>query len=151
MSSIVKEILASPIQMADQISKLAEEVPSFRQECLELKAKTEKLAGLLHQAARNSNDLYERPTRRSIDDTEQVLDKALALVIKCRANSVIERLFTIIPATAFRKASMQLENSIGDLQWLFRLSASADERDDGYLGLPPIASNEPFSALYGSK
>ncbi|KAL5126675.1 hypothetical protein HKD37_14G039243 [Glycine soja] len=62
MSSIVKEILASPIQMADQVSKLAEEAQNFRQECLELKSKTEKLAGLLRQAARNSNDLYERPT-----------------------------------------------------------------------------------------
>ncbi|KAJ1411668.1 Armadillo-type fold [Sesbania bispinosa] len=147
MSSIVKDILAIPIQMADQVSKMADEVQNFRQECLELKAKTEKLAGLLRQAARNSNDLYERPTRRIIDDTEQVLDKALVLVTKCRANGVIKRLFTIIPATAFRKTSMQLENSIGDVQWLLRVSASADERDDEYLGLPPIAANEPILCL----
>ncbi|KAG5018044.1 hypothetical protein AAZX31_06G004200 [Glycine max] len=147
MSSIVKEILASPIQMADQVSKLAEEAQNFRQECLELKSKTEKLAGLLRQAARNSNDLYERPTRRIIDDTEQVLDKALVLVTKCRANSLIKKLFTIIPATAFRKTSMQLENSVGDVQWLLRVSASADERDDEYLGLPPIAANEPILCL----
>ncbi|CAJ1972990.1 unnamed protein product [Sphenostylis stenocarpa] len=147
MSSIVKEILASPIQMADQVSKMAEEVQNFRQECLELKSKTEKLAGLLRQAARNSNDLYERPTRRIIDDTEQVLDKALVLVTKCRANSFIKRLFTIIPTTAFRKTSMQLENSVGDVQWLLRVSANADERDDEYLGLPPIAANEPILCL----
>ncbi|KAL2346053.1 hypothetical protein Fmac_000053 [Flemingia macrophylla] len=147
MSSIVKEILASPIQMADQVSKMAEEAQNFRQECLELKSKTEKLAGLLRQAARNSNDLYERPTRRIIDDTEQVLDKALTLVTKCRANSLIKKLFTIIPATAFRKTSMQLENSVGDVQWLLRVSATADERDDEYLGLPPIAANEPILCL----
>jgi len=133
--------------MADQVSKLAEEAQNFRQECLELKSKTEKLAGLLRQAARNSNDLYERPTRRIIDDTEQVLDKALVLVTKCRANSLIKRLFTIIPATAFRKTTMQLENSVGDVQWLLRVSASADERDDEYLGLPPIAANEPILCL----
>lgn len=147
MSSIVKEILASPIQMADQVSKMAEEAQNFRQECLEVKSKTEKLAGLLRQAARNSNDLYERPTRRIIDDTEQVLDKALVLITKCRANGLIKRLFTIIPATAFRKTSMQLENSVGDVQWLLRVSASADERDDEYLGLPPIAANEPILCL----
>ncbi|KAK7258036.1 hypothetical protein RIF29_32429 [Crotalaria pallida] len=146
-SSIVKEILASPIQMADQVSKMADEVQNFRQECLELKAKTEKLAALLRQAARNSNDLYERPTRRIIEDTEQVLDKALTLVSKCRANGLVKRLFTIIPATAFRKTSMQLENSLGDVQWLLRVSASADERDDEYLGLPPIAANEPILCL----
>lgn len=147
MSSIVKEILASPIQMADQVSKMADEAQNFKQECLELKSKTEKLASLLRQAARNSNDLYERPTRRIIDDTEQVLDKALTLVIKCRANGLIKRLFTIIPATAFRKTSSQLDNSVGDVQWLLRVSASADERDDEYLGLPPIASNEPILCL----
>ncbi|KAL1344118.1 hypothetical protein HN51_017997 [Arachis hypogaea] len=147
MSSIVKDILASPIQMADQISKLAEDVPNFKDDCQTLKGKTEKLSALLRQAARNSNDLYERPTRRIIEDTEQVLDKALTLVIKCRANTFIKRLFTIIPATAFRKTFLQLENSIGDVQWLLRVSASAEERDDEYLGLPPIASNEPILCL----
>jgi len=146
MSSIVKEILARPIQMADQVSKSADEAQNFKQECLELKTKTEKLAGLLRQAARNSNDLYERPTRRIIDDTEQVVDKALQLVMKCRVNG-IKRLFTIIPTTAFRKTSMQLENSLGDVQWLLRVSASAEERDDEYLGLPPIAANEPILCL----
>jgi hypothetical protein len=147
MSSIVKEILASPIQMTDQVAKMAEDVQNFRTECHDIKFKSEKLAGLLRQAARNSNDLYERPTRRIIDDTEQVLDKALVLVTKCRANSLIKRLFTIIPAGAFRKTSNQLENSIGDVQWLLRVSASADERDDEYLGLPPIAANEPILCL----
>ena len=92
MSSIVKEILASPIQMANQVSKLPEKAQNFRQECLELKSKTEKLAGLLCQAARNSNDLYERPTHLCV-------------------------------------------------------YASADERDDKYLGLPPIAANEPILCL----
>ncbi|XP_028768016.1 uncharacterized protein LOC114745314 [Neltuma alba] len=146
-SSIVKDILASPIQMADQVIKLADEAQTFKLECLELKAKTEKLIALLRQAARASNDLYERPTRRIIDDTEQVLEKALQLVDKCRGNGLMKRLFTIIPATAFRKTSMQLENSLGDIQWLLRVSISADERDDEYLGLPPIAANEPILCL----
>lgn len=143
----MKEILARPIQMADQVTKIADEAQSFKQECLELKSKTEKLAGLLRQAARASNDLYERPTRRIIDDTEQVLDKSLALVIKCRASGIMKRLFTIIPAAAFRKTSLQLENSIGDVSWLLRVSASGDDRDNEYLGLPPIAANEPILCL----
>uniref|UniRef100_A0A6N2LK18 DUF7792 domain-containing protein n=1 Tax=Salix viminalis TaxID=40686 RepID=A0A6N2LK18_SALVM len=147
MTDIVKEILARPIQLADQVTKSADEAQSFKQDCLELKAKTEKLAGLLRQAARASNDLYERPTRRIIDDTEQVLDKALTLVIKCRASGIMKRMFTIIPAAAFRKISMQLENSIGDVSWLLRVSAPADDRDDEYLGLPPIAANEPILCL----
>ena len=147
MADIVKQILARPIQVADQVTKAADEAQSFKQDCQELKGKTEKLSGLLRQAARASNDLYERPTRRIIDDTEQVLDKALALVIKCRATGLMKRVFTIIPAAAFRKTSMQLENSIGDVSWLLRVSASADDRDDEYLGLPPIAANEPILCL----
>lgn len=146
-NNIVKEILTRPIQLADQVTKTAEDAHSFKQDCMELKAKTEKLAGLLRQAARASSDLYERPTRRIIDDTEQVLEKALSLVVKCRANGIMKRVFTIIPAAAFRKTSTQLENSIGDVSWLLRVSASADDRDDEYLGLPPIAANEPILCL----
>ncbi|GMY24818.1 vacuolar protein 8 [Fagus crenata] len=145
MADIVKEILARPIQLADQVSKVADDAQSFKQDCLELKSKTEKLAGLLRQAARASSDLYERPTRRIIDDTEQVLEKALALVMKCRANGIMKRVFTIIPTAAFRKTSTQLENSIGDVSWLLRVSASADDHE--YLGLPPIAANEPILCL----
>ncbi|TXG64784.1 hypothetical protein EZV62_011778 [Acer yangbiense] len=145
MADLVKE-LARPIQLADMITKAADEAQSFKQDCQELKAKTEKLAGSLRQVARASNVLYQRPTRRIVDDTEQVLDKALALVTKCRASGFMKKIFTIIPAAAFRKTSMQLENSIGDVSWLLRVSASADQ-DDEYLGLPPIAANEPILCL----
>ncbi|XP_009626171.1 uncharacterized protein LOC107816433 [Nicotiana tabacum] len=146
MADIVKQILARPIQLADQVTKAADEVCNFKQDCLEIKAKTERLAALLRQAARASNDLYERPTRRIIDDTEQVLDKALTLVFKCCARG-LSRVFTIIPTAALKKTAQQLENSIGDVQWLLRVSTPADDRDDEYLGLPPIAANEPILCL----
>ncbi|XP_057449269.1 uncharacterized protein LOC130740624 [Lotus japonicus] len=147
MADLVKQILAKPIQLADQVTKAADEASFFKQECFELKSKTEKLAALLRQAARASSDLYERPTRRIIEETEQVLDKALSLVIKCRANGLMKRVFTIVPAAAFRKTSSHLENSIGDVSWLLRVSAPADDRGDEYLGLPPIAANEPILCL----
>ncbi|KAJ8452996.1 hypothetical protein Cgig2_014759 [Carnegiea gigantea] len=150
MGEVVKQILTRPVQLADQISKSADEAFQFRPECLEVQAKTKKLADLLRQAARVSNDLYERPTRRIINDTEQALEKAYALVDKCCARSVLKRLFTIIPNAAFRKTLSQLDNSIGDVTWLLRVSAPKGEDDDydiGYLGLPPIASNEPILCL----
>ncbi|PIN26476.1 hypothetical protein CDL12_00773 [Handroanthus impetiginosus] len=146
MGDIVKQILIKPVQYADEVIKSADYAVSFRQECLEIQAKTRKLADLLRQAARASNELYERPTRRIIDDTEQALEKALTLVYKCRASG-IRRIFTIIPAAAFRKISQQLENSIGDVSWLLRVSTPAAFRDDEYLGLPPIAANEPILCL----
>ncbi|KAM0057585.1 putative adaptor protein Cbl domain superfamily [Helianthus debilis subsp. tardiflorus] len=138
MTDIVKQILAKPIQLADQVIKSADEACINKQDCSELKSKTEKLAGLLRQAARASNDLYERPTKRIIEDTEQVLEKALSLVLKCRNNGLVKRVFTIIPAAAFRKMSSQLENSIGDVSWLLRVSAPNNSTDE-YLGLPPLA------------
>ncbi|XP_074587007.1 uncharacterized protein LOC141842919 [Curcuma longa] len=142
----VKQILARPIQLADQVTKWADDAHSFRQECMELKAKTERLAGMLRQAARS--ELYERPARRIMNDTEQVLDKALALVLKCRAHGFIRRIFTIIPAAAFKKMSTQLDNSVGDVSWLIRVSSSAVGSDDDiHLGLPPIAQNEPILFL----
>ncbi|XP_057808716.1 uncharacterized protein LOC131023187 [Salvia miltiorrhiza] len=110
MADIVKQILAKPIQYADEVIKLADQASFMKAECGEIKVRTEKLAGLLRQAARASGDLYERPTRRIIDDTEQV--------------------------------QQQLDNSIGDVSWLLRVSAPADDRDDEYLGLPPIAAND---------
>ncbi|KAI3725893.1 hypothetical protein L1987_65689 [Smallanthus sonchifolius] len=146
MADIVKHILVKPIQLADQVIKFADEACNNKQECAELKSKTEKLAGLLRQAARASNDLYERPARRIIDDTEQVLDKALAMVLKCRNNGFVKRVFTLIQAAAFRKMSSQLENSIGDVSWLLRVSAPNNSTDE-YLGLPPIAANEPILCL----
>ncbi|XP_077246560.1 uncharacterized protein LOC143886469 [Tasmannia lanceolata] len=147
MADIVKQILAKPIQLADQVTKLADEAQSCKQDCSELKSKTEKLATLLRQAARASSGLYERPTRRIIDETEQVLDKALALVTKCRANGLMKRVFTFMPPAAFKKMASLLENSIGDVSWLLRVSATGEDREDGYLGLPPIASNEPILGL----
>lgn len=147
MADIVKQILAKPIQLADQVTKVADEANSFKQDCADIKSKTEKLAALLRQAARASNDLYQRPTKRIIEDTEQVLEKALSIVAKCRANGLVKRVFTIIPAAAFRKMTSLLENSIGDVSWLLRVSASANDRADEYLGLPPIAANEPILCL----
>ncbi|CAH1420367.1 unnamed protein product [Lactuca virosa] len=146
MADIVKQIIARPIQLADQIVKEADFACSFKQDCADIKSRTEKLGVLLRQAARSSNDLYERPTRRIIDNTEQILDKTLQLVFKCRANG-LQRVFTIIPAAAIKKFSQQIENSIGDVSWLLRVSTPAEERHDECVGLPPIVANEPMLCL----
>ncbi|KAJ0433743.1 putative armadillo-like helical protein [Helianthus annuus] len=146
MSDIVKQIIARPIQLADQVVKASEYVCSFKQDCAEIKAKTEKLASLLRQVARVSNDLYERPTRRIVDETEQALEKTLHLVYKCSRNG-LRRVFKIIPNAVIRRTQQQLENSIGDVSWLLRVSTPSDDQDDEYLGLPPIAANEPTLCL----
>ncbi|XBI37902.1 uncharacterized protein LOC125524893 isoform X1 [Triticum urartu] len=143
----LKAILARPIQVAEQVIKWAEEAQTCRQECLELKTKVERLASLLRQAARA--DLYERPARRILDDTGKALDKAAALLDRCRARGIVHRVFTIIPAGSFKRTSNQLDNSLGDLSWILRVSNYANAGDDldDHIGLPPIAQNEPILFL----
>ncbi|XP_065031256.1 uncharacterized protein LOC135653325 [Musa acuminata AAA Group] len=148
MAEGTKQILAKPIQLADQVSKSAGSAQTNKQECLELKARADKLATLLRQAARA--ELYERPARRIMDDTEQVLDKALALVYRCRNRVLVHRLFSITPGAAFSKMFIQIDNSVADVSWLLRVSAPAGD-DDGLLhGLCPIAQNEPILTLIWS-
>ncbi|CAL9199568.1 unnamed protein product [Musa hybrid cultivar] len=151
MADAMKQILTKPIQLADQVSKWAGDAQTNKQECLELKARADKLAALLRQAART--ELYERPARRIMDDTEQVLGKALALVDRCRNRSLVHRVFSITPGAAFVKMCTQIDNSVADVSWLLRVSAPAgDDDDDGGLlhGLCPIAQNEPILTLIWS-
>lgn len=152
MKDIVRQILAGPIQSADRLAKAAEEAHSFKQECSELGIMAERLASLLRQMARASSDLYGRPTRRITGDTELALRRALVLVLKCQArNSLVRRVFTMmspVASVAFRKASVQLEDSVGNVVWLLRVSALATDCDySEHLGLPPIALNEPILCL----
>ncbi|GAB2282838.1 hypothetical protein Dimus_017374 [Dionaea muscipula] len=146
---LLKQKLAKQIQLADLVIKAANEAASFKQECGELKSKTAKVADLLRQAARSSSELYDRPTVRILDDTHQVIDKALSLALKCRPHGLLKRAFTIIPAAAFRKSLSLLDNSIGNLSWLLRVSAPENSGDSysDYLGLPPIAANEPILCI----
>ncbi|XP_042454147.1 uncharacterized protein LOC122038456 [Zingiber officinale] len=147
MTDGTKQILAKPIQLADQVSKLAADAQTNKQDCFELKLKAEKLAAVLRQAARV--DVYERPARRIMDDTEQVLGKALTLVDKCLHSGLMHRLFSIIPGAAFTKMGIQIDNSIADVHWLIRVSTPAgeDDDDDHFHGLCPIAQNEPILTL----
>ncbi|OIW11048.1 hypothetical protein TanjilG_22855 [Lupinus angustifolius] len=143
----MKQFMVKTIHLADQVCKAADEATFFKQNCLQLKSNTDKLASLLHTAARATSDLYERP----ILDTHKVLDKALSLVLKSRTNGLFKRVFNIISTNAFRKTSSLFENSTGDVSWLLRVSNPAGDRADAdtHLGLPPIAANVPmlYSAL----
>nr|CAD1835483.1 unnamed protein product [Ananas comosus var. bracteatus] len=138
-------MLAKPIHLAEQVRKLAGDAQSSRPECAELQVRAERLAALLRQAARA--ELYGRLAARIIDQTSDVLAKALALVAKCRrGHNLVRRLFTILPANALPRMSAQLDNCIADVSWLLRLS-SPQADDDGLHGLPNIARDEPMLCL----
>jgi len=128
----VKQKVAKLIQLADKVAKAAETAILFKQECVDIKSKVEKLSDLLRQAF--ISELYERPALFISFDTKKVLNNALSLLLK--------KLIFIIPVSvsSFIKTSSKLENSIGNFSWLLRISSLHD--DNQYLGgLPPIAAN----------
>ncbi|KAG2580540.1 uncharacterized protein LOC120678653 [Panicum virgatum] len=142
--------LARPIQLAEQLIKWADEAQACRSECQDLRSRIERLSTLLRQAARA--ELYERPSRRILGDTDRALDKAAALLERCCGRGILHRVFTIIPAGSFKKAAHLLDNSLGDLTWILRVSSYAandddDDDEDDHIGLPPIAQNEPILFL----
>lgn len=137
-NDLVKQKLAKLIQLADKVAKAAEEAIPLKQECGDIKSKVEKLSDLLRQAAMITYELYERPSLRIFKQTEQVLNKALSLLLK-------KRIFIFIPVSTFSKISSKLENSIGNVSWLLRISSL--HNDNKYLGLPPIAARDPIVSL----
>ncbi|CAO2183966.1 unnamed protein product [Urochloa humidicola] len=151
--------LARPIQVAELLIKWADEARACRSECQDLRSRIERLSTLLRQAARA--DLYERPARRILADTELALHKAASLLARCcygrgRGRALLRRAFTVIPARSFRKARHLLDNSLGNLDWILRVSAAAasdesssseNEHDEDHIDLPPIARNEPILFL----
>ncbi|CAO2190385.1 unnamed protein product [Urochloa humidicola] len=151
--------LARPIQVAELLIKWADEARACRSECQDLRSRIERLSTLLRQAARA--DLYERPARRILADTELALHKAASLLARCcygrgRGRALLHRAFTVIPARSFRKARHLLDNSLGNLDWILRVSAAAasdesssseNEHDEDHIDLPPIARNEPILFL----
>ncbi|WOL16541.1 hypothetical protein Cni_G25328 [Canna indica] len=81
-----------------------------------------------------------------MDDTEQVLSKALALVDKCRNRSFVHRLFSITPTAAFAKISTHIDNNISDVSWLLRVYTLA--RSGAAVALVSLAQdNQHFIKL----
>ncbi|KAJ7552389.1 hypothetical protein O6H91_06G053800 [Diphasiastrum complanatum] len=150
MDARVEELLKGPILLAERTRKAVEEADSFKQECADLSRQVEKLAHLLRQAARvsthASGGLYLNPCKRITEEIEKTLEKALALVKKCKRSGILKRVFTITSATDFRKLSYLLDNAIGDMTWFLTVSARGDASSE-YAGLPPIAANDPILAL----
>ncbi|KAJ7546505.1 hypothetical protein O6H91_08G042300 [Diphasiastrum complanatum] len=150
MDPRVEDLLRSPIVLAERTRRAVEEADSFRQECADLSRQVERLAHSLRQAARLSNNssggLYLRATKRILEEVEKSLEKALALVKKCKRSGILKRVITITSATDFRRVNAQLESSIEDMKWLLTVSASGDERSE-FAGLPPIAANDPNLAF----
>jgi hypothetical protein len=140
--------LSYPIGLAEQVRSAAADAKSFKLECIEVGKYVERLTQMLRTLVRfptTTPSLYERPIRRVVSEVSKNLDRALTLVRKCKRQSVLRRVVTIVSAADFRKVFGLLESSIGDMRWL--LSIFDSENATGIvLSLPPIASNDPILA-----
>ncbi|CAL5191692.1 unnamed protein product [Lathyrus oleraceus] len=150
-SDTLKQKLAETIELADKVTTTLDELNiPFKQECGDLKSKTIKLSSLLRQASAATSELYlQRPMWSIVPQTEHVLYEALLLVMKCHPDNIKKRIFSIVHVSAIRKTSSQLENSIGDLTWLLRISnPDEDHGSENHIHiLPPVAFNDPIIAL----
>ncbi|XP_062210554.1 uncharacterized protein LOC133912034 [Phragmites australis] len=144
MGEGIKAMLATPIQLADQVTKQAG-WQCLRTECTDLRARAEQLAALLRQAARA--DLYERPAKRIMTDTVQALNKAAGMAARCfQSHSRLRRFFTLNPVSGLPRTLAMLDTALEDVAWLIRLS-SPHADDDLCGGLPNIAQNEPVLGM----
>nr|DAD34466.1 TPA_asm: hypothetical protein HUJ06_005106 [Nelumbo nucifera] len=140
----IEDELYSPILLAERVRKAVEEAESFKLDCSEVGKQVDRLSQMLRSAVRlaNSNpSLYERPVRRIVAEVSKNLERALALVRKCKRSGVLRRVVTITSATDFRKLFNLLDASIGDMKWLLSI---LDSDGSGGGTLPPIASNDPI-------
>jgi len=146
----VEGILASQIRISEGVRHAVKEVGFFKQKCLELDRKVNSLASLLEQAVHfsitNPAGLYESPTRRIAREVGKTLQTVLGLVKKCRWSGTLQRVITNTRVSDFRKVNRSLDDSIANVQCLLNISASGEDRPI-YMGLPPIASNEPVLSI----
>uniref|UniRef100_A0ACD5TVS6 Uncharacterized protein n=1 Tax=Avena sativa TaxID=4498 RepID=A0ACD5TVS6_AVESA len=148
MGEGMKAMLAKPIKLADQVAKQSGSGQCFRPECKDLRARAEKLAEVLRQAARA--DLYERPAERIVNGTMQALAKAAAMATRCfESHSRLRRFLSFNPVSGFPRTLALLDTALEDVAWLIRISSPRpdDGDDDDLRGMPNIAQNDPILFL----
>jgi hypothetical protein len=147
---IVGGILASQIRMSESLRHAVKEVESFKQECLDLDRKVDKIASLLKQVVRFSimtrAGLYESATQKIAMEVEKTLERALGLVKKCRGSGMLKHVITITNVLDFQKINLYRDNSIANVEYLLNISAIGEDRPIDK-GLPPIASSEPVLSI----
>lgn len=149
----IEEGLSLPILLAERVMKGIQEAESLKQECSEVGTKVRDLSGMLRSAVRVATSKtpppYDRPIRRIFAEAAKNLERALALVRRCKRAGVLRRVVTITTSsTDFRKVFTLLDASLGDLQWLLSVYDTSSSTSVGgmdiVLSLPPIASTDPI-------
>lgn len=142
--------LTYAIMLSERVFSAVDEAESFRPECAEVNRNVDRISQLLRTVVRlttSTPSLYDRPIVRIVAEVSKNLERALALVRKCKRRSILRRVVTITSVTDFRKLFHLLESSVGDMNWLLSILDSDSVNGGGGgggIGLPPIASNDPI-------
>ncbi|KAG0455384.1 hypothetical protein HPP92_024676 [Vanilla planifolia] len=141
--------LSLPILLAERVRKAVAEAESFKTECAEVGKQVDQLATMLRSAVRRataSPTVYDRPVRRIVAEAAKTLDRAMAVIRRCKRAGFLRRVVSITTgSTDFRKLSGLLDASIGDLRWLLSVYSDDGGAAGGIvLSLPPIASTDPI-------
>lgn len=145
----IEDELSYPILLAERVRAAVDESESFKAECGEVGKQVDRLSQMLRTVVRfttSAQSLYERPIRRVVSEVSKNLERALTLVRKCKRQSVLRRVVTLVTVADFRKLLNLLEASVGDMKWLLSIFDSENSGASGgiVLSLPPIASNDPI-------
>ncbi|XP_050211925.1 uncharacterized protein LOC126662080 [Mercurialis annua] len=141
MADFMKQILSKPIQLANRVIKLANEVNFFKEECDQITHQTKELEAIFNlMVAQGRSVSYQRPLQRTVAETEQVLDGVISLILKCRGDGIMKRVFTVIPTAAFQKTLSQLESSVDDFTQILRLLEFLDNHSYDHLDHPRFFS-----------
>lgn len=149
MESPLESLLRQPLMLLEIMKSAADEVDSYKQECLELRTRVEALAQSLHTVVRmirQGNPRFcQRPTSRIMEEISRTLEKCCSLVRRCKKGGILRRVVTITSATEFRKANSSMDDAIANVNWL--LESATDEDPGSILGMPPISSTLPNLAV----
>lgn len=145
----IEEELSLPILLAERLMKAVREAESFKLECAEVGKQVHDLSAKLRSAVRFATAKipppYDRPIRRIFAEAAKNLERALALVRRCKRSGILRRVVTITTgSTDFRKVIALLEASVGDLNWLLSVYDASTTGIGIGISLPPIASTDPI-------
>nr|XP_043639583.1 uncharacterized protein LOC122610680 [Erigeron canadensis] len=151
LQKTIQHHLALHILLADRLLKSAKDLKSSKFDFTDVIKLATQLSQLLRSVARlvasTTTTFYDRPLRSILTQVSSSLERAQALVRKCknRSNIILCQVFAITTTSDVRKVSNLLESSIADIQWLLSIYVM-DDSTSANLSLPPIVSNDPVLA-----
>ena len=96
---LIEEELRYPIRLSEQVQAAVDEANWFKLECFEVGKQVDRVSQMLQTMTRFASTaqfLYDRLIRSVTTKVSKNLERALTLVRKCKHQSVLRRVVTIV-------------------------------------------------------